>query len=877
MNLLNKLTTKNLKLNKKRTIVTIVGIMLSVALLTAVASIYASGIQSLIHLEIRQQGDYHIGFINVPINELEIFKNNRSIEKLSVTQDVGYAKIKTENHYKPYVFIKKFNKEALSNLAINIVDGRLPENENEIVIPTHLKTNGRTTLNVGDTITLDVGQRVDNEGNTLDQYTPYRIDDETNKEQEKIINSKATTYKIVGIIERPTNNIENYSAPGFTFVTYTDDNNLSENVNVFVKYTKDGVKNWTKSTANILGINEELFEQYLGDKTLPEETLNKIDEEMQKAKYKIISNGYLIGLETNPNSVSGIDGLSTVLYIVLGIIVFTSIFCIKNSFDISITEKTKQYGMLRSVGATKKQIKRNVFFEATILGAIGIPLGILLGCLASFILIIISNYLLDGIYDSAFKLVLVISPIAILLAIVLGIITIYFSALKSAKQASKVSPISSIRNSANIKITSKTIKSPKLINKIFGIGGEISYKNLKRNRKKYRTTVISLAVSVLVFIALFSFMSMAFYEVDNQLKISDYNISLSATTDNKVEKYNKILSTIQLDNIDNYTLLRQYEFELDEIKYNSEYLNWLGIKSEDLKLDDSKPYLLVYALGNEQYLKYIKSLGLNYDDIKDKAIIMDYSRVGRAQSQSDKYEYKVMRIYDYNTNEKITNQNKTIEVGYVTDVKPFGLKDNDNQYLIVSDEKLDSLLSGKLISEVDILYQSNNANKLQDNIDDILKGENHYYINNKEENVRIMNNIFTLVGIFLYGFIIVITLIGVTNIFNTITTNMELRKPEFAMLKSVGMTAKEFNRMIRLESLFMGIKSLIFGIPIGIGLSYLIYHFLEKESGNPYVLPLTAIIISIIGVYLLISLIMMYSMSKISKQNTIETIRNENI
>ena len=75
----------------------------------------------------------------------------------------------------------------------------------------------------------------------------------------------------------------------------------------------------------------------------------------------------------------------------------------------------------------------------------------------------------------------------------------------------------------------------------------------------------------------------------------------------------------------------------------------------------------------------------------------------------------------------------------------------------------------------------------------------------------------------------------------------------------------------------MGIKSLIFGIPIGIGLSYLIYHFLEKESGNPYVLPLTAIIISIIGVYLLISLIMMYSMSKISKQNTIETIRNENI
>lgn len=140
-----------------------------------------------------------------------------------------------------------------------------------------------------------------------------------------------------------------------------------------------------------------------------------------------------------------------------------------------------------------------------------------------------------------------------------------------------------------------------------------------------------------------------------------------------------------------------------------------------------------------------------------------------------------------------------------------------------------------------------------------------------------MNNLFTLIAIFLYGFIIVISLIGITNIFNTITTNMELRKQEFAMLKSVGMTTKEFNRMIRLESLFMGIKSLFFGIPIGVALSYVIHHFLSAESGIPYKLPIVAIIISIAVVFILISVIMKYSMNKINKQNTIETIRNENI
>jgi putative ABC transport system permease protein len=106
---------------------------------------------------------------------------------------------------------------------------------------------------------------------------------------------------------------------------------------------------------------------------------------------------------------------------------------------------------------------------------------------------------------------------------------------------------------------------------------------------------------------------------------------------------------------------------------------------------------------------------------------------------------------------------------------------------------------------------------------------------------------------------------------------MELRKPEFAMLNSVGMTTKEFNRMIRLESLFMGVKSLLFSVPIGIGLSYLIYHAFDENQVLKFVLPIKAIIISAMAVFLLITLIMKYSMSKINKQNTIETIRNENI
>ena len=873
MNLLNKLTIKNLKLNKKRTVVTIIGIMLSVALITAVASMYASGIKSLIDYETKLKGNFHTVFYNVPVSDMDKFENNRNIETLNITKGIGYAKVDSKNEDKPYAYIKGFTKESLNNLSIRLVSGRLPENDNEIVIPTHLKTNGRLNLKVNDTITLEVGKRIDSTGYELDQNNPYQKSD-SDGSGESLIETKTKTYKIVGIIERPATNIENYTAPGYTFITYMDNNKISGNVDVYARFTKDGTKSWYETIANILGVDPVLFKKvYNQESGYSDKDIEKLSEQMENA-YLIDVNKYLIDLETNPISSSSISGLGIVVSIVIGIIVFTSVFCIKNSFDISITEKIKQYGMLRSVGATKKQIKRNVFYEATILGLIGIPLGILLGYLASYILIIISNYYLSDMIQAGFKLEFAFSIIAVLIAIILGIVTIYFSAFRSAKRASKVSPIDSIRNSANIKINPKKIKSPKIIKSIFGMGGEISFKNLKRNKKKYRTTVISIVVSVFVFIALSGFMGLAFQEVENEIKVSDFNISLSANITNE-NSYNKFIETVKLDNIEDYTLLRSSELFFIGTHYSNEYLDLLNIKQRE----QDEEYITVFAIGEEQYKKYIKSLGLNYDDIKDKAILLDKEYVVRYDDNNKKVT-KYIDIYDFQKGDIVdstitsTNKKVNIEIGVVTEKMPFGLKNRTARYIIVSDEMFDNIAESK---GLDIYYKSSNATKLQDDIDNYLKGEDYYSINNIAENVKKSNNLFTLIGIFLYGFIIVISLIGITNIFNTITTNMELRKQEFAMLKSVGMTTKEFNRMIRLESIFMGVKALFFGIPIGVALSYVIYHFLSEESGIPYKPPVVAIIISIVVVFILISVIMKYSMNKINKQNTIETIRNENI
>lgn len=857
MNLLNKLTIKNLKLNQKRTIVTIIGIILSVSLITAVASMFSSGLDSLINYETAQKGNFHVAYLDVPKEDLNIFTQNREIESINLTQNIGYAYINSLNTYKPYAMLKAFTQSSLDNLAIRLVKGRLPRNNQEILIPTHLKTNGRVNLKVGETITLDVGRRVSKANNQpLEQNDPLLVDDD-NKSIEDIINPTAMTYKIVGVIERPSLSIENFSSPGYTFITYASESELSGNVDVYALFTHEGVKNVYQITANILGVNEDLFVKANNKDMLVDQ--EQYEKEMAKAKYEFATNQRLINLEINPIASSDIAGLGVVLCIVIIIILVTSIFCIKNSFDISITEKIKQYGMLRSLGATQKQIKKNVFYEATILGVIGIPLGVLCGFIASFILVLVCNYYFNSITEGMLTLKFHFSLFAIIIALVLGIITIYFSAFRSAKKASKTSPIDLIRNSASIKIKNKKLRTPKFIKKLMGIGGEISYKNMLRNKKKYRTTVISITTSVATFIGLFAFMDMAYQEVKEEINFADYNLSLSTNSVNK-DNYSKFVDTTTLDNIEDFTILRYASFTVTDPKYSPEYLKKRG---KVVDKEDNQEYVTIYALGKEQYQKFTKSLGLKEEEIKSQAIFLEYL-----------VDNEPVSMLNYEVNDTLTGllgDNKyTFTIGAVTKNRPFGLKDYNVYTLIVSDELFDQISNS---SYMQILYKSSNATKLQDDIDNYLADET-YSLNNQEENVKMMKNLLTLVSIFLYGFIIVVSLIGITNIFNTITTNMELRRQEFAMLKSIGMTKKEFNRMIRLESMFIGFKALFIGIPIGIGISYLIYKGFNETS---YHLPVVGILISVFTVLVLITLIMKYSLKKINKQNIIETIRNDNI
>ena len=891
MNLMNKLTIKNLKLNKKRTIMTVIGIMLSVALLTAVATMFFSAKASMILYQKQEQGNYHYGFDSVPKEDIEKLKQHRKIETLYITNILGYAKLDEdiETPSQPYAYVKEYTLEALQNLAVNLIQGRYPENSSEIVIPSDLKGNGGLDYKVGDTITLEIGTRVSN-GYNLNQYNPYN-----EMGPEELVNTQTKTYTIVGIMESLPYRLESYNAPGYVFASYLENVDSIQTADVYIRYIKEALRDHYRITAQILNVDEAAFDKILRGDTvnMPYTEYEQLQSKIANPKYDYVQNDYLLSLESGILGHATLKAIATAAVIVVCIIIGTSVFCIKNSFDISITEKIRQYGMLASIGATKKQIRKNVYFEAILLGLMGIPLGVLSGVLAAFILILISNQLVSGILG--YGLIFSFSWIAILFSVLLGFVTILLSAQQSARKASKIAPIQAIRNSTEIKIRQKDIKSTKWVKKIFGIGGEVSYKNLQRSRRKYRATVISIVICVSIFIALSSFVSMLYKVLQTEYQEIDYNIQALYYGTNDL--YSSMDEIRRIEGIQFATDVSYFyiSYETDSSAFTDDYRNIypnVGKESVDENGNTQKwvEDIYTYVIDDFAFQTYVESLHLDYDKVKDKAILINtfFHEYDSKKIEMEMYTFQKGDVLDaytshYDSKEEILvySDIDDIEIALVTSEVPRGVPKGTNETcLIVGEHYYDQLVTPYNNHTETLFIDSNNTSQTQEDLEllfNALEG-GEYHINNLEENAKQMHSFYLLISIFLYGFITVIALIGVTNIFNTITTNMNLRRREFAMLRSIGMTTKEFNRMIQLESFFYGMKALLIGVPMGCILSYIIYKALiGGQVILAYQIPLQAILISAACVFLLVTVIMKYSLGKISQQNTIETIRNENI
>ena len=665
MSILNDLTIKNLKLNKKRTIVTIVGIILSTALMVGIGLLFSSFQDYMIRETISYNGKYEAEYGDVSLDKLN------SIDKKDFSyfyqKAIGFSKFDSANEYKPYLYISSVNKEYFNEL--HLISGRFAENDSELVISNHINTNGGASYKIGDIITLKYGERVIEGVNTLANNEYYE------EETLNIVGEK--TYTIVGIVER--SNFEDYSASGYS--TFTLDMNDKDGiVNVFVMFN---------NKKKIIKQSEDLAKKLGYDNA-------------------ISYNSTLLALYGESTYGNIMKSMITMIVIMLSLVSIGCIVVIYNSFAISVMERKKEFGLLSSIGATKKQLSYTVFFEALIEGIIGIILGICGAYIGIGTVILIINNLIGDIL--VLKLNLVTNIVFIIIPVIFMILVIFISALVPSRRAAKVSPIEAIRQNDDIKVNKKKIKTGKLVNKLFGIEGEIALKNIKRNKKKYRVTIVSLFISIVLFISFSSYMN---YTIDTASSVMgevpyDYQISYFGD-DNDIDALDKISEIIKSNDVKEYVSYSASNLSIiGNYTYSDEYLDFYksaygddGIKAlTNLKYQ----YISIYILDDISYNKYKELIGLD----KDSVILLNKFK-GVSYGNNKRVNYDIPVINNGDINIKICNFDDNDED---VDTTKYCNKKIDN--IFITNKSFDLIEEFSYMSDFKLIVNK----KLYDNISD---------------------------------------------------------------------------------------------------------------------------------------------------------------
>ena len=591
MNIINKLTLRHLKQNKRRTLVTILGVIISVAMVTAVATISVSFMELFQRQTIASEGEWHVLYQDVNKEQLEAVKKDEATKALVISRDRGFALLEGgQNKNKPYLFVKEYNAQGFEQFPIELSQGRLPKANNEVVISEEIAENAKVDYKIGDRLKLDIGKRFNKDSvQELFQRAPLQLENGTKTETLK--GSLTKSYTVVGIIKRPT--WEPTWAPGYTIITYIDESMIGANETVNASVVLKKVKSSLYTHAEELAKKNQI-------------QIDKIQFNNNLLRY--------YGVTNNDNLSSTIYSLSAVI---MGIIIIGAVSLIYNAFAISVSERSRHLGMLSSVGATKRQKRNSVLFEAAIIGLISIPLGIIGGLGGMGITFWFINPLIQGALRGAPKLTVSVTPLSILMACVISMMTIFISAYLPARKASKISAIDAIRQTADVKLTGKAVKTSKFMRKLFGIEAEIGLKNLKRNKRRYQATVFSLVISIVLFLAVSFFTA----NLTKSLELSQdgVNFDIQVSMDGEyTETVDQLMKSIaSLDNVTEYSLMRDLTLNswINQESMAKELHEQVNKDKSMLKNGKYRYDINLHALNEENLQAYADKIGADYEQL----------------------------------------------------------------------------------------------------------------------------------------------------------------------------------------------------------------------------------------------------------------------
>ena len=908
MNVFSKVTLESLKKNRTRTVVTIIGIMLSAAMICASTTFVSSMQNFVLRCEIYSSGDWHGAVYDAAYKDYEDIRDSGKVSSAAYAQVLGYAKIGSANEYKPYLYVLGGDAASgyFETMPVHLLLGTLPKDSTEIILPEHLTSNGKVNYTLGDTVTLEVGDRT-LDGKRLGQDTPvYTYDSETHTEVmsgERLENTEPRTYTVVGIYERPA--FEDYSAPGYTALTAADPKSADQSpIHCYFKLHKPaGVYDFMKA----MGYTQEYRYAY--------------------------NTKVLLYSGTAP-----FDSFLTAFYslaaIIIALIVFGSVSLIYNAFSISVSERTKQFGLLSSVGATKKQLRRMVLFEALTVSAVGIPLGILVGIGGIGITLLLIGDKFSSIVRADIPMRLCVSWQAVVIAAVIALVTVLISAWIPSKRATGVSAVEAIRQSMDIKVSGRPVRTSKLAYKLFGLPSVLAGKHYKRNRKKYRTTVVSLFMSIVLFVSAAAFTDYMMESAEGGLASDQFDLIYAAESDASAAMTPDALLELLFSeqNVTGGTYTKKQFLQGD---ISREYVTAMfadrfadfGMEREDATPKELSISGYLYFVADAEFNRLLEKYNLKEADYYDrekplglaldrnieldrrleKYVTLDTLKgdgcviEGLYYVEIDGYYRKDSRI-DENGNKVVLYQNRDNE----NDIIELPYEESFAKYTLRSEKTIEEapfFVSRSTPVAINMIYpysmiesvvpeaalnQFRNTEYFLTSSDHAASFENlatvltenglssrqlFDYAANAETN----RNVVTIIRVFAYGFIVLISLIAAANVFNTISTNISLRRREFAMLKSVGMTQKGFRRMMNYECLLYGSKALLLGLPVSCGITYLIYRAITTAYETSFHLPWAAIGIAVLSVFLVVFATMMYAMRKVKKDNPIDALKNENL
>ena len=813
MNVFHKIALQGLKKNRTRTAVTILGVVLSTVLITGVTTFGVSLLDYMARGAIQKYGGWSAAFLNVDESFVQKRAGDKSVTDTVTFENIGYAELpQAANPGRPYLFIAGFQDETFEALPITLISGRLPEHEGEVLISGSAMKEGGISGKTGDTLELSVGSRMKGE-QELSQADPYAAGAET------FLPRIEKTYTIVGICRTPV--FETEESPGCTLITRTDAGAVSNPLSLFV--TLDRAR-------DVYTYAEKAKEGH-----------------SCMLNYDVLR---IMGISDRPADRVFMVFLYSFGGIVLGIIMTGSVFLIYNSFSISLNERIREIGVLASVGATAKQLRNSVLFEGLCIGAAG------------------------------------------------SLITILISAWLPAKKAVSLPVMECIRQTNEIKLESQAMEIPRRRQRIYGLEGTLALKNFKRNKKRCRSIVLSLVLSIVLFVSSNALIKSMQQSAEGFKTVSDYDIGFGTREmedEELLRLYGRLKAVSGIEESSCRAVI-PFSCKVSADELTDAYWEAAGGRSPEEIQEIS---LEVHFFEDAFYQKILEKLGLSVQEYTGQdgnlaavaKINDDGGDVEGAKDLADMFRNTSVNLLAApqmtdGTAGPEQNLNITAVEFVPPDIPPFADGAAEQEVLPYTFEILapwsmkETLVPSGLPTELKVkglCFKAEKPSRVVSEMREIITEEgtsSAYTLLNSAEAFEQFQNYMFIAGVFSCIFIGLISLIAAANVFNTISTNIKLRRRELAMLRSVGMSDRDFNKMMRFECAFYGVRALAAGIPLSLLASMLIVKAMSADDTR-FLIPWGSMGISVLSVFLVIFVTMMYAVSKIRKENIIDALRDE--